>query len=118
MGLAATPPARVRQGGLGVRRQRSGRDHGDAGRRDPPGDWLGYRYDFGDCWNHDIEVEQVHRAAKTAAAQKATKHMRALRHRKGWKYQVAKTHLGTTRWDPARWDRAEINTGLASLAKL
>ncbi|MEV2273875.1 IS1096 element passenger TnpR family protein [Nonomuraea africana] len=28
------------------------------------GDRLGYRYDFGDFWDHDIEVEKVHRAAK------------------------------------------------------
>ncbi|MEU0482462.1 plasmid pRiA4b ORF-3 family protein [Streptosporangium sp. NPDC006013] len=27
------------------------------------GDWLGYRYDFGDMWDHDIEVEKVHQAA-------------------------------------------------------
>ncbi|MFI6598682.1 hypothetical protein ACIBHX_20690 [Nonomuraea sp. NPDC050536] len=43
--------------------------------------------------------------------------MRALRHRKGWKYLVAKSIFGTTRWDPARWDRAEVNTGPAGLAK-
>lgn len=28
------------------------------------GDWLGFRYDFGDCWGPDVEVEKVHRAAK------------------------------------------------------
>ncbi|MFF5213302.1 hypothetical protein [Streptosporangium sp. NPDC000396] len=45
-------------------------------------------------------------------------HMRAFRHRKGWKYRVAKHIFGTTRWDPAQWDRAEVNVGLAGLAKL
>jgi hypothetical protein len=44
--------------------------------------------------------------------------MRALRHRKGWKYRVAKQILGSTRWDPAKWDRDEVNAGLARLAKL
>ncbi|WP_214323762.1 hypothetical protein [Nonomuraea sediminis] len=42
-------------------------------------------------------------------------HMRALRHRKGWKYQVAKNIFGTTRWDLARWDRAKVDTGLSKL---
>ncbi|MEV4183790.1 recombinase family protein [Streptosporangium canum] len=100
------------------------------------GDWLGYRYDFGDCWDHDIEVEKVHRAAtkttypRCSAGGRAcppedsggpegyVEHLRALRHRKGWKYQVAKSIFGTTRWDPAKWDRAEVNAGLAALAKL
>ncbi|MFD8565165.1 plasmid pRiA4b ORF-3 family protein [Streptosporangium canum] len=80
------------------------------------GDWLGYRYDFGDCWDHDVEVEKVHRAgAKTtyprcSAGGRAcppedsggpegyAEHLRALRHRKGWKYKMAKHIFGTTRW--------------------
>ncbi|MBE1559804.1 plasmid pRiA4b ORF-3 family protein [Nonomuraea africana] len=100
------------------------------------GDWLGYRYDFGDCWDHDVEVEKVHRAARNTTYPRCSgggracppedsggpegyeEHMRALRHRKGWKYQVAKHVFGTTRWDPAKWDRAEVNTGLRGLAKL
>jgi hypothetical protein len=100
------------------------------------GDWLGYRYDFGDCWDHDIEVEKIHRAATKTTYPRCSgggracppedsggpegyeDHMRALRHRKGWKYQVAKSVFGTTKWDPAKWDRAEVNIGLAGLAKL
>ncbi|GAA3515299.1 hypothetical protein FHR32_008327 [Streptosporangium album] len=30
------------------------------------GGWLGYRYDFGDMWDHDVEVEKVHRAGAKA----------------------------------------------------
>ncbi|GAA2406461.1 hypothetical protein GCM10010404_75730 [Nonomuraea africana] len=100
------------------------------------GDWLGYRYDFGDMWDHDIEVEKIHRAAKNTAYPRCSgggracppedsggpegyeEHMRALRHRKGWKYRVAKSIYGTTRWDPARWDRVDVNADLGRLAKL
>ncbi|WP_248966226.1 plasmid pRiA4b ORF-3 family protein [Sphaerisporangium perillae] len=31
-----------------------------------PGGRLAYRYDFGDCWDHDIEVEKIHQAAKNS----------------------------------------------------
>ncbi|MGN9789312.1 plasmid pRiA4b ORF-3 family protein [Nonomuraea sp. ZG12] len=100
------------------------------------GDWLGYRYDMGDMWDHDLVVEKVHRPAAKAVYPRCSaggracppedsggpegyeEHMRALRHRKGWKYQVAKHIFGTTKWDPAKWDRDEVNAGLARLAKL
>ncbi|MEU5869595.1 plasmid pRiA4b ORF-3 family protein [Nonomuraea sp. NPDC047529] len=100
------------------------------------GDWLGYRYDMGNCWDHDLVVEKVHQAARNTTYPRCSaggracppedsggpegyaEHLRALRHRKGWKYQMAKHIFGTTRWDPAAWDRTEVNTGLAGLAKL
>ncbi|MGN9788537.1 plasmid pRiA4b ORF-3 family protein [Nonomuraea sp. ZG12] len=100
------------------------------------GDWLGYRYDMGDMWDHDLVVEKVHRQAAKAVYPRCSaggracppedsggpegyfEHMRALRHRKGWKYRVAKEILGSTKWDPAKWDRGEVNAGLARLAKL
>jgi hypothetical protein len=33
-------------------------------------------------------------------------------------YRVAKQILGSTKWDPAKWDRSEVNAGLAGLGKL
>ncbi|HUR01111.1 MAG TPA: hypothetical protein VM347_01090 [Nonomuraea sp.] len=33
-------------------------------------------------------------------------------------HRVAKHILGSTKWDPAKWDRGEVNAGLARLAKL
>ncbi|MEV4225303.1 plasmid pRiA4b ORF-3 family protein [Nonomuraea sp. NPDC049725] len=99
------------------------------------GDWLGYRYDMGDCWDHDLVVEKVHQAARNTTYPRCSAggracppedscgpegyadHQRALRHRKGWKYQMAKHIFGTTTWDPARWDRTEVNADLTRLAK-
>jgi hypothetical protein len=81
-------------------------------------------------------VEKVHRPAAKAVDPRCSaggracppedsggpegyeEHMRALRHRKGWKYRVAKQILGSTKWNPAKWDRGEVNAGLAGLAKL
>ncbi|TDD06572.1 plasmid pRiA4b ORF-3 family protein [Nonomuraea diastatica] len=31
-----------------------------------PGEWLAYRYDSGDCWDHDLVVEKIHRPAPKA----------------------------------------------------
>ncbi|WP_425465191.1 IS1096 element passenger TnpR family protein [Nonomuraea diastatica] len=30
-----------------------------------PGEWLAYRYDSGDCWDHDLVVEKIHRSPRT-----------------------------------------------------
>ncbi|GAA3507659.1 hypothetical protein FHR32_004325 [Streptosporangium album] len=100
------------------------------------GGWLAYRYDLGDCWDHDIQVEKIHRAASNTAYPRCTaggracppedsggpegfaEHLRALRHKKGWKYRQAK-HLfdsGRNRWDPAAFDKDEVNAALATLA--
>ncbi|MEU7457533.1 IS1096 element passenger TnpR family protein [Streptosporangium roseum] len=100
------------------------------------GQWLAYRYDLGDCWDHSIYVEKIHRAAKNTAYPRCTaggracppedsggpegfaEHLRALRHKKGWKYRQAR-HLfgsGRNRWDPAAFDKDEVNAELAALA--
>ena len=42
------------------------------------GNWLGYRYDFGDMWDHDVEVEKVHRAGHVGGAVEAERHVRDL----------------------------------------
>jgi hypothetical protein len=80
------------------------------------GDWLGYRYDMGDMWDHDLVVEKVHRPGAKAVYPRCSaggracppedsggpegyeEHMRALRHRKGWTYQVAKQSGCAPRW--------------------
>ncbi|MEV6867463.1 plasmid pRiA4b ORF-3 family protein [Streptosporangium subroseum] len=96
---------------------------------------LAYRYDFGDCWDHDIEVEKIHQGAPKTTYPRCTaggracppedtggpdgfvEHLRALRHRKGWKYQQARHLFGSGTWDGAAWDKDEVNDHLAELAK-
>ncbi|MCW2879084.1 MAG: DNA-invertase from lambdoid prophage e14 [Sphaerisporangium sp.] len=98
---------------------------------------MAYRYDFGDCWDHDIEVEKVHQAAKNTIYPRCpaggracppedsggpegfAEHLRVLRHKKSWKYRQARHIFGTgkNRWDPTAWDKAEVNAELAALAK-
>jgi hypothetical protein len=41
--------------------------------------------------------------------------LKALRSRKGWRYQQARELCGT-KFDPERFDRDEVNTALAALA--
>ncbi|MBG0825930.1 hypothetical protein HS048_35235 [Planomonospora sp. ID91781] len=95
---------------------------------------LAYRYDLGDHWDHDIEMEKIHRPAKGVAYPRCSaggracppedsggpegfaEHPRALRHRKGWKYQQARRVLGASRWDGAAWDKDAVNAELADLA--
>ncbi len=99
-----------------------------------PGGRLAYRYDFGDCWDHDVEVEKVHQAAKNTTHPRCpaggracppedsggpegfAAHLWALGHRKGWKYAQAREVFGSGRWDGAAWDKAEVNAELAALA--
>ncbi|MEU4540430.1 plasmid pRiA4b ORF-3 family protein [Streptosporangium sp. NPDC023825] len=65
------------------------------------GERLAYRYDFGDCWEHDIEVEKIYQGAPTTIYPRCTagsrtcppedcggpdgvvEHLRALKHLKG-----------------------------------
>ncbi|TMR90344.1 plasmid pRiA4b ORF-3 family protein [Nonomuraea basaltis] len=106
-----------------------------AGLLPEPGEWLAYRYDFSDCWDHDLVVEKIHRAAPKALYPRCSAGgracppedsggpegfadlLRALRHKKGWKYRQARDVLGTSRWDGAAWDRQEVNDQLAELGK-
>jgi hypothetical protein len=106
-----------------------------AGLLPEPGERLAYRYDFGDCWDHDLVVEKIHRAAPKALYPRCSAGgracppedsggpdgfadlLRALRHKKGWKYCQARNILGASRWDGAAWDRNEVNAQLAELGK-
>ncbi|MEU6718006.1 plasmid pRiA4b ORF-3 family protein [Nonomuraea sp. NPDC046802] len=100
-----------------------------------PGEHLAYRYDFGDCWDHDLVVEKIHRAAPKAVYPRCSaggracppedsggpegfaELLRVLRHKKGWKYRQARDLLGASRWDGAAWDRQKVNAQLAELGK-
>ncbi|MEO3892165.1 type II toxin-antitoxin system prevent-host-death family antitoxin [Nonomuraea sp. B5E05] len=106
-----------------------------AGLLPDPGEWLAYRYDFGDCWDHDLVVEKIHRPAPKVPYPRCSTGgracppedsggpegfadlLRALRHKKGWKYRQARDVLATSRWDGAAWDRQEVNDQLAELGK-
>jgi len=92
-----------------------------------------YVYDFGDHWEHLIEVEQIHRPAprirypRSPAGAGACPPedcggppgyhdlQRALRSRKGWHYQHAREVFGAGRWDPAAVDLAAADAALEPL---
>jgi len=99
-----------------------------------PGDRLGYVYDFGDHWIHHITVGKVitlPRAGsvypRCSAGNRACppedcggplgyeETLKALRSRKGWRYQQARELCGT-RFDPEAFDRQAVNTALAALS--
>jgi hypothetical protein len=97
-----------------------------------PGDRVGYVYDFGDLWVHHIELDKVITRSRAplprcTAGKRACppedcggpwgyeETLKALRARKGWRYQQAR-ELSGTKFDPERFDRDEVNTTLAALA--
>lgn len=99
-----------------------------------PGDQLGYLYDFGDMWTHTIELDKITtRPRKGTIYPRCTagkracppedcggpwgypETLKALRHRKGWRYQHARETCGT-HFDSEAFDREAINTALAALS--
>jgi hypothetical protein len=97
-----------------------------------PGDSIGYLYDFGDNWLHRVTLDKVTARPRgqlprcTAGARACPPEdsggpwgyehaLKAVRSRKGWAYRQARETLGP-RFDPAAFDRAEINQRLAGLA--
>ncbi|BDT39471.1 plasmid pRiA4b ORF-3 family protein [Streptomyces yaizuensis] len=94
------------------------------------GSGAGYVYDFGDHWTHHIIVEKIHRPApstcypRCSAGRRACppedcggplgyeRTLRAIRARKGPRYRELR-EWGLHRYDPARFDRDEVNRGLS-----
>jgi hypothetical protein len=72
------------------------------------GDWLGYRYDFGDMWDHDLVVEKVHRPAAKAVYPRCSAGGRACPPEDGVSVAIAEnpTDMGPTctdrAWPPSR----------------
>lgn len=96
---------------------------------------MGYQYDFGDDWQHVVEVEKVLTRVRAGtvlpcctAGRRAcppedvggppgyAAMLSALRSRKGWRYQQAREQLGRSRFDVEAFDLAEVNAELAALA--
>ena len=91
---------------------------------------MGYRYDFGDCWDHIIEVEKIHRPhpgttyPRCSAGRRAcppedaggvygyADMLKALRARKGPRYREIKEWLNGP-YDPEAFDLIAINEALA-----
>ncbi|WP_331747965.1 plasmid pRiA4b ORF-3 family protein (plasmid) [Streptomyces sp. NBC_00873] len=94
------------------------------------GSGAGYVYDFGDHWVHHITVEKIHRPAantcypRCSAGRRACppedcggplgyeRTLRAIRARKGPRYRELR-EWGHHKYDPASFDRDEVNRGLA-----
>ncbi|MBV6700222.1 plasmid pRiA4b ORF-3 family protein [Kitasatospora aureofaciens] len=94
------------------------------------GDGAGYVYDFGDEWVHHIVVEKIHRPApnthypRCSAGARACppedcggplgyeRTLRAIRSRSGPRYRELR-EWGLHRYNPAMFDRDEVNRGLA-----
>jgi hypothetical protein len=97
-----------------------------------PGDAIGHEYDFGDRWIHQVTLDKITDRSRgqlprcTAGARACPPEdsggpwgyehaLKSLRSRKGWAYRQARETLGS-RFDPAAFDRAEVNQQLAGLA--
>ncbi|WP_163553978.1 plasmid pRiA4b ORF-3 family protein [Candidatus Frankia alpina] len=94
---------------------------------------LAYVYGFGDHWLHEVELEKIHRPAPRVRYPRCTAGrgacppedsggphgyddlQRALRSRKGWRYQHAREHFGRGRWDPAAFDLTATDAALDDL---
>ena len=94
---------------------------------------MGYRYDFGDCWDHIIEAEKIHRPhpgttyPRCSAGRRAcppedaggaygyADMLKALRARKGSRYREIKEWLNGP-YDPEAFDLIAINKALAEHA--
>lgn len=90
----------------------------------------GYTYDFGDFWQHVVEVEKIHRPAPRTAYPRCSVGRRAcppedcggpegyydmlkvLRSRKGWRYRELREN-GLHKYDPAAFDREAVNRELS-----
>jgi len=99
-----------------------------------PGRSIGYLYDFGDQWEHRIELEKVvTRPRASSVLPRCTggkracppedcggpwgydELLKALRARKGWRYQQAR-ELAGTKFNAEAFDVVEVNYQLAALA--
>lgn len=94
------------------------------------GSGAGYVYDFGDLWVHHITVEKIHRPApnthypRCSAGRRACppedcggasgyyRTLHAIKARKGPRYRELR-EWGLHKYDPAAFDRDEVNRGLA-----
>jgi hypothetical protein len=100
---------------------------------DQPGQAIGYLYDFGDQWEHRIELEKIVARPRTgtilprcSAGKRACPPedsggpsgyedlLKALRARKGWRYRHARELCGG-KFNPEAFDKDEINHQLTSL---
>jgi Plasmid pRiA4b ORF-3-like protein len=98
-----------------------------------PGRAIGYLYDFGDDWEHRVQLEKIiNRPRVSSVLPRCTggkracppedsggwwgyeQLLKALRARKGWRYHQAR-ELAGTRFNPETVDLTEINTQLAAL---
>jgi hypothetical protein len=100
-----------------------------------PGQRIGYLYDFGDQWEHRIELEKIiTRPRPSSVLPRCTggkwacppedsggpwgyeQLLKALRARKGWRYQQARELTGT-KFNAETFDQTETNTRLAALTQ-
>jgi pRiA4b ORF-3-like protein len=94
-----------------------------------PGDGLGYRYDFGDDWDHEVLVEKVlvagrrHAYPVCLAGRRAcppedsggpwgsVRFLKAMARRRGPEYREYRESY-RTKWDAAAFDLDEVNAAL------
>ncbi|WP_331756260.1 plasmid pRiA4b ORF-3 family protein (plasmid) [Streptomyces sp. NBC_01590] len=99
------------------------------------GSGAGYMYDFGDLWVHHLTVEKIHRPApntvypRCSAGRRACppedcggpsgyyRTLHAIKARKGPRYRELR-EWGLHKYNPAFFDRDEVNRGLADPASI